>query len=157
MDTKEATEFLRDCAFVAFPSLRQWLEGTDRCNDTLKMWITALGKLDDSECRAVVEEWITGTIPPPRFMRDAFVAELAACVREKRRQNIQQQRNAETLEATCVTKGGPHIVWGSEVYVREWLPRKAAVECGELTADQARREWRLILDSAMPTQKGSPK
>lgn len=39
-----------------------------------------------------------------------------------------------------------HPIYSTDVWTQDWLPLKAAVQAGELTAEEALRQYRAILD-----------
>ena len=58
MTETEAIDFLSDVAFVAFPSVRQWLLTTDKYNATIRMMAKTLADIDRDEADAVIDSWI---------------------------------------------------------------------------------------------------
>ena len=49
---------------TAFPSFRQWLEGTDQPNKTLDLWCNMLADCDASDVADVVSEIVSGNLDP---------------------------------------------------------------------------------------------
>ena len=49
---------------TAFPSFRQWLEGTDQPNTTLDLWCNMLADCDGSDVADVVSEIVSGNLDP---------------------------------------------------------------------------------------------
>ena len=49
---------------TAFPSFRQWLEGTDQPNTTLDLWCNILADCDASDVAEVVSEIVSGNLDP---------------------------------------------------------------------------------------------
>lgn len=49
---------------TAFPSFRQWLEGTDQPNTTLGLWCNMLADCDAGDVADVVSEIVSGNLDP---------------------------------------------------------------------------------------------
>ena len=49
---------------TAFPSFRQWLEGTDQPNTTLDLWCNMLADCDAGDVADVVSEIVSGNLDP---------------------------------------------------------------------------------------------
>lgn len=146
MTDQEAIAFLSGYAFVAFPSVREWLATTERPNDTVRLWAKALTKCERAECEAVIDAWIDGTIEAPKFLRDGFTLHIRACVMEARRKKLASKPLEEQRKHLSQGQSIMEAINGSELYQREWEPRLAAIKLGEMDEKIALREFKLILD-----------
>lgn len=143
MNADEARKFLTDVAFVAFPSVRDWLRGTDRAEETFGLWTQSMSSLGWSECETMIGKWLSGDVPPPRFLRDSFVAELRACVLDQRNKQAAKDRLTDPVK---VEAGVRYDFRCDPIYEQYWIPLRAAVATGEISEDSALSQWRLILD-----------
>lgn len=146
MNEPEAIEFLSDVAFVAFPSVRQWLLTTDKYNATIRMMTKALAEISRSEADAVIDTWICGKVTPPRYLRDTFALEIRACALEQRRRKA-EQRQRESIPEPSQPRVSIRTIRGCELWTAYWLPMQAAVSAGELENSEALRQWRVILEA----------
>ena len=51
----------------------------------MKMMAKGLSDIKRDEADAVINDWVTGNITPPKYMRDTFVLEVRACALERRK------------------------------------------------------------------------
>lgn len=149
MNETEAIEFLSDVAFVAFPSVRQWLLTTDKFNATIRMMAKTLADIDREEADAVIDSWITGRVEAPKYLRDGFVLHIRSCAMARRQQEIAERQLKE--EQAKEVSPGVHIfnqIQGCGVWTEHWLPIKAAFDCGQLSREDAMARWHATLDEA---------
>ena len=139
MTPDEARKFLSEVAFVAFPSVREWLRSTDRPEETFTLWTKAMAAVSWTEGQAVIDRWLSGQITPPRFLRDSFVAELRACVPA-----VRKPQQAEQMEV--VPEGERYRPTEDPLYLKYWVPLKGAVDAQEITEESALSQWKAILD-----------
>ena len=146
MSEPEAIDFLSDVAFVAFPSVRQWLLTTDKYNATIRYMAKTLAEINRNEADAVIDTWVCGKITPPRYLRDTFALEIRACALEQRRRKAEQQQR-EAIPEPSQPKVSIRTIRGCELWTVYWLPLQAAVAAGEIENKEALRQWQAILDS----------
>ena len=147
MNEPEAIEFLSDVAFVAFPSVRQWLLTTDKYNATVRMMARALSDIARDEADAVIDSWMSGRVSYPKYLRDNFVLEIRACAMHARGLEAAAKRQAEDARKLEPVPQVMRSVQQTGLWTEHWLPLKAAVDTGELAASDAVRQWNAILDS----------
>lgn len=147
MNQEESIAFLSEVAFVAFPSVRQWLLTTDRYNETVKMMAKALSDITRGEADAVIDSWMSGRVSYPKYLRDNFVLEIRACAMHARGLEAVAKRQAEDDQKLEPVPEVMRSVQQSGLWTEHWLPLKAAVDTGELAASDAVRQWNAILDS----------
>lgn len=147
MNQEESIAFLSDVAFVAFPSVRQWLLTTDRYNETVKMMARALSDIARDEADAVIDSWITGRVEAPKYLRDGFVLHIRACAMARRASEAAARQRAEDARKLEPVPQVMRSVQQSGLWTEYWLPLKAAVDTGELAASDAVAQWNAILDS----------
>ena len=149
MTETEAIDFLSDLAFVAFPSVRQWLLTTDKYNATIRMMAKTLSDIDRDEADAVIDSWITGRVEAPKYLRDGFVLHIRACAMARRQQEIAERQLRD--EQAKEIMPGVHVfnqIRGCGLWTGEWLPIKAAFDAGQITRDDALAYWHAKLDEA---------
>lgn len=147
MTEQESIAFLSDTAFVAFPSVRQWLLTTDRYNETVKMMAKGLSDIKRDEADAVIDSWITGRVEAPKYLRDGFVLHIRACALARRASEAAAKQKAEDARKLEPVPEVMRSVQQTGLWTEYWLPIKAAVDTGELAASDAMRQWNAILDS----------
>lgn len=147
MNQEESIAFLSEVAFVAFPSVRQWLLTTDKYNETVKMMARALSDIARDEADAVIDSWIAGRVEAPKYLRDGFVLHIRACAMDRRAVEAAAKRQAEDARKLEPVPQVMRSVQQSGLWTEYWLPLKAAVNTGELAASDAVRQWNAILDS----------
>lgn len=146
MNETESIEFLNQVAFVAFPSVREWLVQTKTPNESVKMMVRALSDISRSDADAVIDDWITGRIEAPKYLRDGFVLHIRACALDRRQKRFVVEEAKRREEE--VKQPRPSImrtVQGNPLYTEHWLPMKAAVERGELERESALSQWYAIV------------
>jgi hypothetical protein len=137
LSPEEAREFLTDVAFVAFPGVKEWLRTTDRPEETFTLWTKAMKSLKWDDCQAVIDRWLSGQIKPPTYLRDSFVAELAACVPAVRKRTEPEVERVPESERYRPTQ--------DPLYLTYWGPLKKAVDNKELSIESARIQWHAII------------
>jgi hypothetical protein len=155
LNADEARKFLTDVAFVAFPSVRDWLRGTDRAEETFSLWTQSMSSLGWSECETMIGKWLSGDVPPPRFLRDSFVAELRACVLDQRSKQAAKARFDEPTAAVDEPEGQRYQPTKDPLYLKYWVPLKGAVDAKEITEDSALSQWNAILDEQFSKAGGT--
>ena len=145
MTEAEAIEFLSDVAFVAFPSVRQWLLTTDKYNATIRMMAKALAEIGRDEADAVIDTWVCGKVTPPKYLRDTFTLEIRACALEQRRRKAEQQQREATPEP-AQPRVSMRTIQTMQVWTDRWLPLAAMVRSGEMDQRDAIAKWHAILD-----------
>ena len=148
MSPDEARKFLTDVAFVAFPSVREWLRSTDRPEETFTLWTKAMAAVSWTEGQAVIDRWLSGQITPPRFLRDSFIAELRACVPAVRKPQQPQQ-------VESVPEGERYQPTKDPLYLKYWVPLKGAVDAKEITEESALAQWKAILEEQFSKAGGT--
>lgn len=149
MTETESIEFLNEVAFVAFPSVRNWLVTTKTPNESVKMMVRALADINRDEADAVIDSWITGRVEAPKYLRDGFVLHVRACAMARRQQEIAERQLRD--EQAKEIMPGVHVfnqIQGCGVWTEHWLPIKAAFDCGQLNRDDALARWHAKLDEA---------
>ena len=147
MIPEDAKRFLSDVAFVAFPSVREWLRSTERPEKTADMWRAALADLTWGECEAIVTKWVSGQIPPPRFLRDNFIAELRACVMFERSKRMRREESEDLAET--IGKPAYHPTQ-DDIYITHWLPLLQQVKDGTMAPERAKRIYFDKLNELIP-------
>lgn len=146
MNEQESIAFLSDVAFVAFPSVRQWLLTTDRYNETVKMMAKGLSDIKREEADAVIEAWVTGNMTPPKYMRDTFVLEVRACALD-RRKKIEDHARRTATAVPSRSQVSMRTIQTMRIWTEHWLPLAAQVRAGELSAKDALATWYAIVDA----------
>lgn len=146
MNQEESIAFLSDVAFIAFPSVRQWLLTTDRYNETVKMMAKGLSDIERYEADAVIDSWITGRVEAPKYLRDGFVLHIRACALAQRAATVFAKRQAEDARKLEPVPQVMRSVQQTGLWTEYWLPLKAAVNTGELAASDAMAQWKDILN-----------
>ena len=147
MIPEEAKRFLSDVAFVAFPSVRDWLRSTEKPEKTADMWRAALADLTWSECEAIVTKWVSGQIPPPRFLRDNFIAELRACVMFERSKRMRREESEDLANKIGTSSYHPTQ---DDIYRTHWIPLLQQVKDGTMGPERARRIYFDKLNELIP-------
>ena len=147
MTQEESIAFLSEVAFVAFPSVRQWLLTTDRYNETVKMMARALSDIARDEADAVIDSWMSGTVSYPKYLRDNFVLEIRACAMHTRGLEAAAKRQVEDARKLEPVPQVMRSVQQTGLWTEYWLPLRAAIDTGELGASDAVAQWNAILDS----------
>jgi hypothetical protein len=146
----EAKDFLGNYAFLAFPSVREWLEKTENPDATFGIWAKVLAPLDRSECERVIDTWIDGSVASPQaYQRDLFATHLRACAMHAR--GVAMRSDALRSQSEDLAKGQAVKPWSlatDDLYNERWLPLKEQVELGHLSKDEAFGQWRGILKEA---------
>jgi len=145
---EEAKRFLSDVAFVAFPSIREWLRSTERPEKTADMWRAALANLNWDECESIISKWVSGQIPQPRFLRDNFISELRACVMFERSRRLRSSED-EKLQETIGQRS--YHPTKDEIYLKYWVPLLQQVKDGTMEAATAKRIYFEELNRLIPT------
>jgi hypothetical protein len=148
MTEAESIEFLNDVAFVAFPSVRDWLVQTKTPNESVKMMVRALSDISRDEADAVIDSWITGRIAAPKYLRDGFVLHIRACAMERRHQRWEAeeaQRKRQEERQTYAERSVMQSIQTMEIWTEHWMPMQAAVRSGELDQSSALRQWYAIV------------
>ena len=148
MTQEESIAFLSDVAFVAFPSVRQWLLTTDRYNETVKMMARALSDIHRDEADAVIDSWMSGRVSYPKYLRDNFVLEIRACAMHARGLEAAAKRQAEDARKLEPVPQVMRSVQQTGLWTEHWLPIKAAFDCGQVSRDDALAQWHAKLDEA---------
>ncbi|NDF13211.1 MAG: hypothetical protein EB060_10425 [Proteobacteria bacterium] len=148
MTPDEARRFLSEVAFVAFPSVREWLRSTEHPEETFTLWTKAMASVSWTEGQTVIDRWLSGQITPPRFLRDSFVADLRACVPAVRKPQQPQQ-------VESVPEGERYRPTEDPLYLKYWVPLRAAVATGEITEESALAQWKAILDEQFSKAGGT--
>lgn len=146
MTQEESIAFLSDVAFVAFPSVRQWLLTTDRYNETVRMMARALSDIARDEADAVIDSWITGRVEAPKYLRDGFVLHIRACAMDRRAVEAAAKRQAEDARKLEPVPQVMRSVQQTGLWTEYWLPLREAVDTGDLAASDAVAQWNAILD-----------
>lgn len=150
MTIDEAKRVIKDVVFVALPDVADWMRTTSpQPNETLELWAKALMRLDRSEVERVVNLWFVGNVEAPKayerqlvpqcivnnVMRLRSDAKMRDTVKQARREHEEHEATPKVMDAVK-----SHKLWPI------WLRRHAAVQLGEMTEEQALREWNAELD-----------
>lgn len=148
MTEAESIEFLNDVAFVAFPSVRDWLVQTKTPNESVKMMVRALSDISRSDADAVIDEWITGRIEAPKYLRDGFVLHIRACALAQRHQRWEAEeaeRKRQEERQPAAERSVMRSIQTMAIWTEHWMPMQAAVRLGELDQASALRQWYAIV------------
>jgi hypothetical protein len=143
----ESEDFLKDYAFAAFPTVREWLRGTDTPDRTFEIWAKALLKCERHECEAVIDAWVSGDIEPPKFLRDGFTLHVRACVMEARRKRLASKPLEDQRTHLAQGQGVMRGIEQADLWQRYWVPLKAAVDLGEMSRESALSQWKAIIET----------
>jgi ATP/maltotriose-dependent transcriptional regulator MalT len=144
----ESKDFLRNYAFVSFPSVREWLLKTEHAEQTFLVWARVLQPLDRKECEVVIDKWLEGTIEAPAaYQRDLFATHLRSCAMHLRGEANRSRALVEQRQTLAEGQGVKRFSLATDdVYATHWVPRLAAIEIGELDRDVALSEFKAILE-----------
>lgn len=148
MNEDESIEFLNEVAFIAFPSVREWLRSTDAPNESTRMMVRALSDISRSDADAVIDDWITGRIEAPKYLRDGFVLHIRACAlarRQKRWEAEEAERKRQEERKPAAERSVMRSIQTSQIWTEHWLPLQAAVRLGELDQASALHQWYAIV------------
>lgn len=148
MNEQESIAFLSDVAFVAFPSVRQWLLTTDRYNETVKMMAKGLSDINRDEAKAVIDSWITGRVEAPKYLRDGFVLHIRACAMDIRASEALRKRKIEDEQKQKPVPKAMQSVKLCGLWTEHWLPIRFKIDSGELSPEDGLAEWAVIVDRA---------
>jgi len=145
LSEQEAIDFLSQAAFVAFPSVRDWLSATKTPNESIKMMAKGLSDIKRDEADAVIDSWITGRVEAPKYLRDGFVLHIRACALQIRAERVFAEKQAERHEqerrrAQASTYIGSQIR-NKGAFVTDWPKIRSAYDRGELTREEALQTW----------------
>ena len=151
MNTTEAKDFLGNYAFIAFPSVREWLEKTENPDATFGIWAKVLAPLDRSECERVIDTWIDGSVASPQaYQRDLFATHLRACAMHNR--GVAMRSESLRSQSEDLAKGQAVKPWSlatDDIYEKHWLPRLALIQAGQMEESVAKSEYRKILNEVL--------
>ncbi|NBW19891.1 MAG: hypothetical protein EBR82_69160 [Caulobacteraceae bacterium] len=160
MTDKEARSFFLDEVFVAFPAVQLWIKETSPQPDkTLGYWCKALDSVSVDEAREVLEIWVAGkdqnNKPPEAYQRDVFALHLKSCVYGLRDRRATKARFDEPTAAVDEPEGERYRPTEDPLYLKYWVPLRAAVATGEITEESALAQWKAILDEQFSKAGGT--
>lgn len=150
MTIDEAKRVIKDEVFPALPDVADWMvHKSPQPEKTLELWAKALTRLERGEVERVIGLWFNGSVDAPKAyerelipqcivsnaMRLRSDANMRAEVMKTRREHEEHEATPKVMDAVK-----SHKLWPN------WLRRHAAVQLGEMTEEQALREWNAELD-----------
>ena len=150
MTIDEAKRVIKDEIFPALPDVADWMvHKSPQPEKTLELWAKALTRLELGEVERVIGLWFNCSVDAPKAyerelipqcivsnaMRLRSDAKMRDAVMQARREHEEHESTPQVMDAVKSNK-----LWPS------WLRRRAAVQLGEMTEEQALREWNDELD-----------
>lgn len=136
MTPTETKEFFSR-AFVAFPSVPQWLkEASVDPSATLSTWQRTLEPITLEEADMVLDGWITGDIPnpPTGYRRELFAIDLKGCAMRDRDERKRETRREEQWVKSNRGNYQPSAAFRSVAKpFGEMMEWKAKLWAGEIT------------------------
>jgi hypothetical protein len=139
LNDTEAIDFLANYAFVAYPSVREWVASTEKPNDTVRIWAKALTRCNRDECQTVIDSWLDGSIEAPKYLRDGFATHIRQCVVFQRAKEKKQQMQADLKNEIGTPKPRTQTSSVLGPTCTEIFAIAARYKSGEIAIDEARR------------------